>query len=366
MFRMRLVALGLLTVLLLDSGPNLRAQQGKWEELKARVEELFQKGDYAAAIPVAKEDLRVAEATFGATDPNVATALNNLGLLYEKQSQFSDAEPLLQRALIIRAKALGPDDPQVARSMSMLAQVLEAEAKYDDAEELYERAYVIDKKALGLDNPDVAAIANLMNAKGWKTNLYTRDAALKVVVQRAESPVVVHLATHGFFLPDQQNKITRGGAAQNPSAALEDPMLRSGLYFAGADRTLAGNLTAVGSDNGILTAMEAANLNLGGTELVVLSACNTGQGDVKAGEGVFGLRRALQEAGARAVLMSMWSVPDKETTELMQHFYIKWLAGTDMHEALKQAQLEIREEVKREHSGKDLPYYWGAFVLVGR
>jgi CHAT domain-containing protein len=87
---------------------------------------------------------------------------------------------------------------------------------------------------------------------------------------------------------------------------------------------------------------------------------------VKAGEGVFGLRRALQEAGARAVIMSMWSVPDKETTELMQRFYAKWLAGTEMHEALKQTQLEIREEVKREHDGKDLPYYWGAFVLVGR
>ena len=110
-------------------------------------------------------------------------------------------------------------------------------------------------------------------------------------------------------------------------------MLRSGLYFAGADRTLSGTPTAVGLDNGILTAMEAANLNLSGTELVVLSACNTGQGDLRAGEGVFGLRRALQEAGARAVLMSMWSVPDKETTELMQRFYAKWLAGTEMHES---------------------------------
>ncbi len=210
---------------------------------------------------------------------------------------------------------------------------------------------------------EVAAIADLMNSKGWKTNLYTRNAALKVVVQQAESPVVVHLATHGFFLPDQQPKITKGDVAQNRSTVHEDPMLRSGLYFAGANRTLAGKPSP---DNGILTAMEAGNLNLSGTELVVLSACNTGQGDVKAGEGVFGLRRALQEAGARAVIMSMWSVPDKETTELMQRFYAKWLAGTEMHEALKQTQLEIREEVKREHDGKDLPYYWGAFVLVGR
>jgi tetratricopeptide (TPR) repeat protein len=213
---------------------------------------------------------------------------------------------------------------------------------------------------------EVAAIADLMNSKGWKTSLYIRDAALKAVVQRAESPVVLHLATHGFFLPDQQNKVTRGSTDQNRTIVLEDPMLRSGLYFAGADRTLAGKPSPVGFDNGVLTAMEAGNLNLSGTELVVLSACNTGQGDVKAGEGVFGLRRALQEAGARAVLMSMWSVPDKETTELMQRFYGKWLAGTEMHEALKQAQLEIREEIKREHGGKDLPYYWGAFILVGR
>ena len=98
MFRKRHVAWGLLTLLVLGSRPTIWAQQTKWEELKARVEELYQKGDYAAATPVAKEDLRVAEATFGATDPNVATALNNLGLLYEKQSQYSDAEPLFKRA----------------------------------------------------------------------------------------------------------------------------------------------------------------------------------------------------------------------------------------------------------------------------
>lgn len=98
---------------------------------------------------------------------------------------------------------------------------------------------------------------------------------------------------------------------------------------------------------------------------MVLSACNTGQGDVHNGEGVFGLRRALQEAGAQDVMMSLWSVPDKETLELMQIFYAKWLGGTEKHEALKQAQLAMREKVKQEHDGHDLPYYWGAFVMVG-
>jgi CHAT domain-containing protein len=326
---------------------------------------------------------------------------------------------------------------------------------------------------------EVAAIAELMKAAGWKTELFTGQMALKRVVEEARSPRVVHLATHGFFLPDQQiayqeigqhpglgvaasglqpaaGSMADGnagfGAGPNASGGFatsgfatsnfEDPMLRSGLYFAGANRTLAGETSAqaaldgaskggsigagngpsigpnngasngagngmnsrtnntagsgpsigpykgaangagngpnngpnntAGSgtemnvDNGVLTALEAGNLDLTGTELVVLSACNTGQGEVKNGEGVFGLRRALEEAGAQSVMMSLWSVPDKETLELMKLFYAKWLSGMDKHEALKQAQLEMRQRVRSEHDGRDLPCYWAAVVLVGR
>jgi CHAT domain-containing protein len=189
------------------------------------------------------------------------------------------------------------------------------------------------------------------------------------VLERSDSPRIIHLATHGFFLPDQQLKaadLESQQFGQKQDLGLEDPMLRSGLYFAGANRTLAGQPSAPEIDNGVLTAMEAANLDLRGTELVVLSACNTGQGDVKNGEGVFGLRRALEEAGAQHVLMSLWSVPDRETLELMKSFYSKWLAGTEVHAALQQAQLEMRAKVKAEHDGRDLPFYWGAFVLVGK
>jgi CHAT domain-containing protein len=99
--------------------------------------------------------------------------------------------------------------------------------------------------------------------------------------------------------------------------------------------------------------------------LVVLSACETGLGRTEAGEGVFGLRRALQEAGAEAVLMSMWAVPDRETQELMTLFYGNWLSGISKHEAFRKAQLIERETVKDRY-GQDLPLYWGAFVLVGR
>jgi CHAT domain-containing protein len=213
---------------------------------------------------------------------------------------------------------------------------------------------------------EVTAIASVMQNDGWKTSVYTRDQALKQVVAMAGSARVLHIATHGFFLPDPQLKPDSTSREKSLNSEMEDPMLRSGLYFAGANRALAGQSVPAGLDNGILTALEAGDLNLTGTELVVLSACNTGQGDVKNGEGVFGLRRALQEAGAQTVLMSLWSVPDKETLELMNLFYAKWLAGTEKHEALKQAQLAVREEVKRDHDGRDLPFYWGAFVLVGK
>ncbi len=106
-------------------------------------------------------------------------------------------------------------------------------------------------------------------------------------------------------------------------------------------------------------------LDLHGTELVVLSASESGLGQAMSGEGVFGLRRALLEAGAEAVLVSMWNVPDKETQELMTLFYQKWLAGRDKHEALREAQLEMRSRVKARYGG-DRPALWGAFVLLGR
>jgi CHAT domain-containing protein len=211
---------------------------------------------------------------------------------------------------------------------------------------------------------EVNAIEKLLRQSGWQTTLYTEDRALKTSIQRVRSPRVVHIATHGFFLEDQRPP-DKSGRDVRLSQVSDDPMLRSGLFFAGANRTRAGVVPAPGQDDGVLTAYEASQLNLQGTELVVLSACETGLGEQSNGEGVFGLRRALQEAGAESVMMSMWSVPDQETQELMSLFYAKWLGGLDKPDALRQAQLEEREVVRKRY-GKDLPYYWGAFVLVSR
>jgi CHAT domain-containing protein len=211
---------------------------------------------------------------------------------------------------------------------------------------------------------EVTAIDKLLRQSGWQTTLYTGDRALKASIQGVRAPRVVHIATHGFFLEDHPAPDNSGRNVRLRGAS-DDPMLHSGLFFAGANRTRSGAAPAAGADNGILTAYEASQLNLQGTELVVLSACETGLGEQGNSEGVFGLRRALQEAGADAVMMSMWSVPDQETQELMALFYAKWLTGLDKPEALRQAQLAERDVVRKRY-GRDLPYYWGAFVLVSR
>jgi CHAT domain-containing protein/tetratricopeptide (TPR) repeat protein len=212
---------------------------------------------------------------------------------------------------------------------------------------------------------EIDAVAKLLKDAGWQPDSYTGDRALEEVLERQKGPRLVHVATHGFFLTDQ-DAARQNSNPNDPATVHEDPMLRSGLFFAGADRAESGAAPAAGMDDGVLTAYEATQLNLQGTELVVLSACETGLGEQQNGEGVFGLRRGLQEAGAESILMSMWSVPDRETQELMTLFYANWLSGQDKHEALRQAQLKEREVVRQRYADKDLPFYWGAFVLVGR
>ena len=209
---------------------------------------------------------------------------------------------------------------------------------------------------------ELDSVRSLLKKRHWQVETYTGAAAVEETVKRVEHPRVLHLATHGFFLPDHVRLRTEI-AADLPSGS-EDPMLRSGLFFAGANRALLGAPSPPDLDDGVLTAYGATGLNLQGTELVVLSACDTGLGQMKNGEGVFGLRRAFQEAGAESVLMSLWAAPDRETQEMMALFYDKWLSGMDKHEALCAAQFEMRRMVEARY-GQDLPFFWGGFVLVG-
>ena len=168
------------------------------------------------------------------------------------------------------------------------------------------------------------------------------------------SPAILHISTHGFFFPEADS--TTRNKTRNPFKINANPLYRSGLILAGANYAWQCRPPIENTDDGVLTSYEVANSNLSNTELVVLSACETGLGDIKTGEGVYGLQRAFQVAGAKSVIMSLWSVPDRETTELMSLFYNNWLKGIDKHTAFRQAQIELAKKYPS--------YYWAAFILV--
>ncbi|MEQ9148698.1 MAG: CHAT domain-containing protein, partial [Cytophagales bacterium] len=138
--------------------------------------------------------------------------------------------------------------------------------------------------------------------------------------------------------------------------AKNNPLLRSGLMLSDANGASEESIT-LKKTNGLLNAFEVMSLDLGGTELVVLSACETGKGEIVNGEGVYGLPRALQVAGAQNVIMSLWKVDDAVTQELMNSFYTKLVDGEALNEAFLFAQRTIKEKYAH-------PYYWGAFVLL--
>ncbi len=169
------------------------------------------------------------------------------------------------------------------------------------------------------------------------------------------SPQILHIATHGFFLP-QSDKKKKGIDQENTYTLADDPLLRTGLILAGGNYAWSGKTPIDGIEDGIATAYEISQLNLSNTELVVLSACETALGDVKGSEGVFGLQRAFKMAGVKKMIVSLWQVPDKETAELMTAFYTYWMKGKTINDAFTQAQADMRE--------KYAPFYWAAFVLV--
>ena len=206
---------------------------------------------------------------------------------------------------------------------------------------------------------EVAGVGKLLEKSGWNVTAYTAGKASKSVVQAVNGPRILHIATHGYFISGSQ---VSDLMERVPLWYPEDAMLLSGLFFAGASKNAPGLSATQVADNGVLTAYEASGLNLFTTELVVLSACDTGLGQVQNGEGILGLRRAFHEAGAESVMMTMWPIPDAETQQLMTLFYQNWLHGMDKTTALRAAQLTLRRAIVKKYGG-DVPLYWGGFVL---
>ncbi len=205
---------------------------------------------------------------------------------------------------------------------------------------------------------EVKKLSELLDEHGWKTNTYVRRDAKEEEVKLIDNPRVFHIATHGFYTSEKSIGRNIDMAEIDGADALKNPLHRSGLMLAGAGNVLSQTNFNYNLESGILTAYEAMNLNLDYTDLVVLSACETGVGDISAGEGVYGLQRAFLVAGAKTLIMSMFKVSDEATNALMVTFYNKWLATGKMRESFVDAKKELRNTYQD-------PIYWGAFVMLG-
>lgn len=228
---------------------------------------------------------------------------------------------------------------------------------------------------------EAAALNTILPGVIVLTEARASEAAVKVL----SAPSILHIATHGFFLPDQKrveaSDANARGLALGDAVAVargENPLLRSGLALAGANER--GNATG---EDGVLTAYEAAGLDLWGTRLVVLSACETGVGEVQNGDGVYGLRRALVLAGSETQVMSLWQVSDDATRDLMIAYYRLLQDGAGRGDALRQVQLAMLAGGQRAAEGQNRrgldvrpggnrpggnwshPFYWAAFIGSG-
>jgi CHAT domain-containing protein len=196
-----------------------------------------------------------------------------------------------------------------------------------------------------------------------QAQLFLGSNATKQVLLNLSPPGLLHIATHGFFLKDASPSPTSRGIGQvgdayAPPPGPADPLLRSGLVFPGGPPSPALPASRPIEDS-LVTALELAGLDLWGTQLVVLSACDTGRGDVQLGEGVYGLRRAFLVAGAETLVTSLWKVNDNTTAQLMEDYYRNLLSGQGRAAALRQAMQSLRETHPH-------PYFWAPFITIGR
>lgn len=201
---------------------------------------------------------------------------------------------------------------------------------------------------------EISSISGLLRNGQYKIDLFTELKALEKNIKEVNNPKIFHIATHGFFAPNEKRDEFEG----ETNLAAHDPLRRSGLLAVGAGDLLDKTSSNFNLEDGILDAYEAMSLNFDDTELVVMSACETGLGEVQIGEGVFGLQRAFLVAGAKALVMSLFKVSDDVTQKLMSKFYENYLQSGDKRLAFTQAQKVIKEEYK-------YPAYWGAFNMIG-
>jgi CHAT domain-containing protein len=245
-------------------------------------------------------------------------------------------------------------NPTYLLSGTQIASIQDSEkSDYDDVFASRSRGlYWIPLPGTGIE---INNISNNLISNGWEVELVCCENATESHIRNVNSPQILHIATHGFFSKDR-SITTRSGMISQENNIIDNPMINSALVFAGAQNT--SNNEILPFDNGLLNSYEASFLNLRETELVVLSACQTGLGDVQSGRGVYGLQRAIKIAGAKSIIMSMWSVSDNATQELMTYFYDFWIdKNMSKRNAFDAAKNKLRSIYPH-------PYYWGPFIML--
>ena len=207
-------------------------------------------------------------------------------------------------------------------------------------------------------NQEIQTIGEAFTEQDWELKSFSGEEALEENIKAlsgASAPQVMHMATHAYFFPKPGKKVRAGESLASRLKAASNPLFRTGLVLTGANYSWITGQRIGGLNDGILTAYEISNLDLSATDLVVLSACETGLGDIQTGEGVFGLQRAFKLAGVDEMIISLWKVPDEQTQILITSFYQYYLNSGNAAEALHQAQLDMSEDYR--------PFFWAGFIL---
>ncbi len=297
---------------------------------------------------------------------------------------MSDAYQLVQLSstrMVKQEATLPPDRPQQALLIGGIDYEAQIPTTDEQVDEIAQEASFLEDNAIAVatmgdawramggddwtflpwTNTEVKSIQQLLSTQEYPSTVLTgidatEEAFKEQLSWQSISPRIVHLATHGYFFPEPKD-----GDETLGFQGAEEPLIRSGLIMAGANQFWRDGLHEEGKEDGILTAYEIAQLNLNHTELVVLSACETGLGDIQDSEGVYGLQRAFKLAGTRYVLMSLWSVSDRQTQEFMTLFYSNWLQeGMSIPAAYQVTQNELCRRYRLPFN----PTLWAGFVLM--